>query len=255
MGWWVGNTWGFLAGKLETDSKLLFPDNVCSAEGPDPCELAQNPRYRKGPHVCFDNNENVRHNHMCLCAENIAGNSSISEISQLVSVIFCLVIISILRRFKALLAAFSSILIHAWFIHSVYFFNSSIYNLYLCVFLNIYFMNFARIITNLFLFILLYVIFSLIICHSCFVILHPNGCCSCLVGWALVPNQQRFYTEPQTALVVSGAEFRVSVLTQLTHSSTTMIFTIPGPLQCSLRAYQARQWHVDSHSWFDVMLI
>uniref|UniRef100_A0AAQ6IUA9 VWFA domain-containing protein n=1 Tax=Anabas testudineus TaxID=64144 RepID=A0AAQ6IUA9_ANATE len=27
--------------------------------GPDPCELAQNPRYRKGPDVCFDNNENV----------------------------------------------------------------------------------------------------------------------------------------------------------------------------------------------------
>uniref|UniRef100_A0A7N8YN54 Calcium voltage-gated channel auxiliary subunit alpha2delta 1 n=1 Tax=Mastacembelus armatus TaxID=205130 RepID=A0A7N8YN54_9TELE len=32
---------------------------------PDPCELAQNPRYRKGPDVCFDNNENVRHNHTC----------------------------------------------------------------------------------------------------------------------------------------------------------------------------------------------
>uniref|UniRef100_A0A8C5GXR5 Voltage-dependent calcium channel subunit alpha-2/delta-1-like n=1 Tax=Gouania willdenowi TaxID=441366 RepID=A0A8C5GXR5_GOUWI len=29
------------------------------SEGPDPCELAQNPRYRKGPDVCFDNNENV----------------------------------------------------------------------------------------------------------------------------------------------------------------------------------------------------
>uniref|UniRef100_A0A3B5AGV2 Calcium voltage-gated channel auxiliary subunit alpha2delta 1 n=1 Tax=Stegastes partitus TaxID=144197 RepID=A0A3B5AGV2_9TELE len=26
--------------------------------GPNPCELAQNPRYRKGPDVCFDNNEN-----------------------------------------------------------------------------------------------------------------------------------------------------------------------------------------------------
>uniref|UniRef100_A0AAQ4QB79 Calcium voltage-gated channel auxiliary subunit alpha2delta 1 n=1 Tax=Gasterosteus aculeatus aculeatus TaxID=481459 RepID=A0AAQ4QB79_GASAC len=31
------------------------------SEGPDPCELAQNPRYRKGPDVCFDNNEDVRH--------------------------------------------------------------------------------------------------------------------------------------------------------------------------------------------------
>ncbi|XP_060932278.1 voltage-dependent calcium channel subunit alpha-2/delta-1 [Limanda limanda] len=28
------------------------------SEGPDPCELAQNPRYRKGPDACFDNNEN-----------------------------------------------------------------------------------------------------------------------------------------------------------------------------------------------------
>uniref|UniRef100_A0A673AR13 Calcium voltage-gated channel auxiliary subunit alpha2delta 1 n=1 Tax=Sphaeramia orbicularis TaxID=375764 RepID=A0A673AR13_9TELE len=35
------------------------------SEGPDPCELAQNPRYRKGPDVCFDNNENVSHNHTC----------------------------------------------------------------------------------------------------------------------------------------------------------------------------------------------
>uniref|UniRef100_A0A8B9JGQ0 Calcium voltage-gated channel auxiliary subunit alpha2delta 1 n=1 Tax=Astyanax mexicanus TaxID=7994 RepID=A0A8B9JGQ0_ASTMX len=27
--------------------------------GPDPCMLAQNPRYRKGPDVCFDNNDDV----------------------------------------------------------------------------------------------------------------------------------------------------------------------------------------------------
>lgn len=68
------------------ESKSLFPESVCAAEGPDPCELAQNPRYRKGPDVCFDNNENVRDNHTCLRAENIAGNSSISEASQLASV-------------------------------------------------------------------------------------------------------------------------------------------------------------------------
>lgn len=43
------------------DSKSHFPECVSSAEGPDPCELAKNPRYRKGPDVCFDNNENVRH--------------------------------------------------------------------------------------------------------------------------------------------------------------------------------------------------
>uniref|UniRef100_A0A671YD96 Calcium voltage-gated channel auxiliary subunit alpha2delta 1 n=1 Tax=Sparus aurata TaxID=8175 RepID=A0A671YD96_SPAAU len=62
------------------------------SEGPDPCELAQNPRYRKGPDVCFDNNENVRRSHTC--AEIIAGSSSISQTSQLASVYFCLVSIS-----------------------------------------------------------------------------------------------------------------------------------------------------------------
>uniref|UniRef100_A0A8C4I265 Calcium voltage-gated channel auxiliary subunit alpha2delta 1 n=1 Tax=Dicentrarchus labrax TaxID=13489 RepID=A0A8C4I265_DICLA len=41
------------------------------SEGPDPCELAQNPRYRKGPDVCFDNNENVRHNHTCAFVQRI----------------------------------------------------------------------------------------------------------------------------------------------------------------------------------------
>uniref|UniRef100_A0A6Q2WV66 VWFA domain-containing protein n=1 Tax=Esox lucius TaxID=8010 RepID=A0A6Q2WV66_ESOLU len=29
------------------------------SHGPDPCELAQNPRYRKGPDLCFDNNVDV----------------------------------------------------------------------------------------------------------------------------------------------------------------------------------------------------
>uniref|UniRef100_A0A4W5RA71 VWFA domain-containing protein n=1 Tax=Hucho hucho TaxID=62062 RepID=A0A4W5RA71_9TELE len=29
------------------------------SQGPDPCELAQNPRYRKGPDICFDNNVDV----------------------------------------------------------------------------------------------------------------------------------------------------------------------------------------------------
>ncbi|XP_061617959.1 voltage-dependent calcium channel subunit alpha-2/delta-1a isoform X4 [Phyllopteryx taeniolatus] len=38
------------------DTKLLVQDEQQS-NGPDPCELAQNPRYRKGPAVCFDNNE------------------------------------------------------------------------------------------------------------------------------------------------------------------------------------------------------
>uniref|UniRef100_A0A673AQQ2 Calcium voltage-gated channel auxiliary subunit alpha2delta 1 n=1 Tax=Sphaeramia orbicularis TaxID=375764 RepID=A0A673AQQ2_9TELE len=55
------------------------------SEGPDPCELAQNPRYRKGPDVCFDNNENVSHNHTCAF-----GNRSISDASQLASQRFCI---------------------------------------------------------------------------------------------------------------------------------------------------------------------
>lgn len=36
-----------------------FPDFTHPAEGPDPCELAKKPRYRKGPSECFDNNEHV----------------------------------------------------------------------------------------------------------------------------------------------------------------------------------------------------
>ncbi|TNN55778.1 Voltage-dependent calcium channel subunit alpha-2/delta-1 [Liparis tanakae] len=38
------------------DTKPLIQDEQQS-NGPDPCVLAQNPRYRKGPAVCFDNNE------------------------------------------------------------------------------------------------------------------------------------------------------------------------------------------------------
>ncbi|KAM7378295.1 hypothetical protein PAMA_013272 [Pampus argenteus] len=38
------------------DNKPLTQDERPS-DGPDPCELAHNPRYRKGPAVCFDNNE------------------------------------------------------------------------------------------------------------------------------------------------------------------------------------------------------
>ncbi|XP_072769390.1 voltage-dependent calcium channel subunit alpha-2/delta-1-like isoform X1 [Nerophis lumbriciformis] len=38
------------------DSKPLIQDEQQS-DGPDACKMAQNPRYRKGPAVCFDNNE------------------------------------------------------------------------------------------------------------------------------------------------------------------------------------------------------
>uniref|UniRef100_A0A9J7Z2K3 Calcium voltage-gated channel auxiliary subunit alpha2delta 1 n=1 Tax=Cyprinus carpio carpio TaxID=630221 RepID=A0A9J7Z2K3_CYPCA len=39
--------------------------------GPDPCVLAQNPRYRKGPEVCFDNNADVSNNQNGECSECI----------------------------------------------------------------------------------------------------------------------------------------------------------------------------------------
>uniref|UniRef100_A0A8C1JGX6 Calcium voltage-gated channel auxiliary subunit alpha2delta 1 n=1 Tax=Cyprinus carpio TaxID=7962 RepID=A0A8C1JGX6_CYPCA len=39
--------------------------------GPDPCVLAQNPRYRKGPEVCFDNNADVSNNQNGQCSECI----------------------------------------------------------------------------------------------------------------------------------------------------------------------------------------
>ncbi|XP_024913342.1 voltage-dependent calcium channel subunit alpha-2/delta-1-like isoform X2 [Cynoglossus semilaevis] len=38
------------------DATLMKQDEEPS-EGPDPCEMALNPRYRKGPAVCFDKNE------------------------------------------------------------------------------------------------------------------------------------------------------------------------------------------------------
>uniref|UniRef100_A0A4W6DIP4 Calcium voltage-gated channel auxiliary subunit alpha2delta 1 n=1 Tax=Lates calcarifer TaxID=8187 RepID=A0A4W6DIP4_LATCA len=85
------------------------------SEGPDPCELAQNPRYRKGPDVCFDNNENVRNNHTCAFVQRI-----LLETALLVR--FCSWPLSIsvwfqsalgfLLLFKTLSAACSSTLIH-----------------------------------------------------------------------------------------------------------------------------------------------
>ncbi|XP_044042293.1 voltage-dependent calcium channel subunit alpha-2/delta-1-like isoform X4 [Siniperca chuatsi] len=41
---------------LFCDTRPLIQDEQQS-DGPDPCELAHNPRYRKGPAVCFDNTE------------------------------------------------------------------------------------------------------------------------------------------------------------------------------------------------------
>uniref|UniRef100_A0A3Q3LHW1 Calcium voltage-gated channel auxiliary subunit alpha2delta 1 n=1 Tax=Mastacembelus armatus TaxID=205130 RepID=A0A3Q3LHW1_9TELE len=84
---------------------------------PDPCELAQNPRYRKGPDVCFDNNENVRHNHTCGFVRR-----KLLETTLLVRLNSCSLSLSIsvwfsselcfLHAFKELLAACYSSLIH-----------------------------------------------------------------------------------------------------------------------------------------------
>lgn len=48
---------GYIVRSVTED--MYFPDAVESATGPDPCILAHNPRYRKGPDVCFDNNIDV----------------------------------------------------------------------------------------------------------------------------------------------------------------------------------------------------
>uniref|UniRef100_A0A673M8S3 Voltage-dependent calcium channel subunit alpha-2/delta-1-like n=1 Tax=Sinocyclocheilus rhinocerous TaxID=307959 RepID=A0A673M8S3_9TELE len=39
----------------------FFSQEEKPSPGPDPCEIAQNPRYRKGPTQCFENNASVSH--------------------------------------------------------------------------------------------------------------------------------------------------------------------------------------------------
>lgn len=77
---------GGKSGKHTMFTANCFFLSVWSAEGPNPCELAQSPRYRKGPDVCFDNNENVRDKrvlYIALCGEFIfSKNTYISDITQ-----------------------------------------------------------------------------------------------------------------------------------------------------------------------------
>uniref|UniRef100_A0A3Q3IYK7 VWFA domain-containing protein n=1 Tax=Monopterus albus TaxID=43700 RepID=A0A3Q3IYK7_MONAL len=73
------------------------------SEGPDPCELAQNPRYRKGPDVCFDNNENGI---LLETAQSVIFHSCSLSIT-----VWFLSELRFLLIFTALLAACSSILI------------------------------------------------------------------------------------------------------------------------------------------------
>lgn len=55
----LSNYMGGYTVRCVTDSMYIFPDAFESATGPDPCILAHNPRYRKGPDVCFDNSADV----------------------------------------------------------------------------------------------------------------------------------------------------------------------------------------------------
>lgn len=38
---------------------LSLTPHPCPADGPEQCELVQRPRYRRGPHICFDYNATV----------------------------------------------------------------------------------------------------------------------------------------------------------------------------------------------------
>uniref|UniRef100_A0A4W6CHR4 Calcium channel, voltage-dependent, alpha 2/delta subunit 1a n=1 Tax=Lates calcarifer TaxID=8187 RepID=A0A4W6CHR4_LATCA len=55
---------------LPCDATLLKQEEEQS-EGPDPCELAKKPRYRKGPSECFDNNEHVSCCHQTWTASSV----------------------------------------------------------------------------------------------------------------------------------------------------------------------------------------
>uniref|UniRef100_A0AAR2KPU2 VWFA domain-containing protein n=1 Tax=Pygocentrus nattereri TaxID=42514 RepID=A0AAR2KPU2_PYGNA len=71
----------FIAEKLwKTNLVLIIADAKESSSGPDPCVIANNPRYRKGPVECFDDNESVSQtpfmkNHL-LCVNQPASNQT-----------------------------------------------------------------------------------------------------------------------------------------------------------------------------------
>lgn len=171
----------------------IFPERASSAEGPDPCELAQNPRYRKGPDVCFDNNENVRHKHsagMGLKFYKKTKHQQLKTVS-LVSHGGCMLSDAVWFS-SALLTACSLPFVRASLTYFHYY--SSICHYFACM-------------CCLFLSSALHVISPLMV--------GSGGGCFCLVGRTPVPNQRRFSTELHTSLVVSGDEFRVSFLTQV----------------------------------------
>lgn len=44
---------------LHVAATVSLTPHPCSADGPEQCELVQRPRYRRGPHICFDYNATV----------------------------------------------------------------------------------------------------------------------------------------------------------------------------------------------------
>uniref|UniRef100_A0AAX7SIS2 VWFA domain-containing protein n=1 Tax=Astatotilapia calliptera TaxID=8154 RepID=A0AAX7SIS2_ASTCA len=83
LGWWAtAAAWLYHAERLpktnlvfivaetehgcECQEKILKQEEQ-ESQGPDPCQLASEPRYRKGPAACFDNNSHVSEDIWILC--------------------------------------------------------------------------------------------------------------------------------------------------------------------------------------------
>lgn len=77
------------------------PERMTSANGPDPCELALNPRYRKGPDVCFDNHVDVSQVH---CSSTYV----MVYVHALLTRILCLVFLSLSVCLSMSVAMFST---------------------------------------------------------------------------------------------------------------------------------------------------
>uniref|UniRef100_A0A8C1BEG6 Calcium channel, voltage-dependent, alpha 2/delta subunit 1a n=1 Tax=Cyprinus carpio carpio TaxID=630221 RepID=A0A8C1BEG6_CYPCA len=66
-----------------SDCADLNPELSLTAPGPDPCKIAQNPRYRKDPKHCFDNNSSDE----AMCRRN-AGSPLLSSLLMLLLPVF-----------------------------------------------------------------------------------------------------------------------------------------------------------------------
>ncbi|XP_056877918.1 voltage-dependent calcium channel subunit alpha-2/delta-1a isoform X1 [Takifugu flavidus] len=66
------------------DSKPLIQDEQQS-DGPDPCEVARSPRYRKGPDICFDSTENDE----AMCRQSAGSSLAASLLMLLLPLFMC----------------------------------------------------------------------------------------------------------------------------------------------------------------------